>query len=342
MIFAKLDVLFWRHKKFVRAGPEAAGYWAAALAYLREDSSEDGVLSKDVIGQLLGLGVPHATKLCKRLCEVGLFESNDRGYELLGYAEKNETRKEIDARRAIARERKAAWRLAHHKNNVAHVPPSVTELSRDVSRDVSRGTSGGTSGGTDASCPALVPGSGSGSGSGSGFKSEIQRDPEIQDLVEAPHGGPPHGANGAAAPGRGSLVSEEAGTGLRPSGTHRRATEAARGPSVDFEIAVERTQPITQELRGIAELAGVQDVPGAWLKFTGHNAGRVMHVPGRWQAWCVDEAKRERSERERLAKARLRAVPTGDEEPSNAERGRAERLAREAAERQARKAAKDG
>ena len=41
MIYAKLDVCFWRHKKFRRAGVAASGYWAAALAYLREDDSDD-------------------------------------------------------------------------------------------------------------------------------------------------------------------------------------------------------------------------------------------------------------------------------------------------------------
>jgi hypothetical protein len=99
-IFAKLGVCFWRHKKFVRAGAEAAGYWAAALSYLREDESTDGVLENDVIGLLFGLGEREARKLCDRLVKVELFATHDRGYVLLGYATKNETKDEIAARRA--------------------------------------------------------------------------------------------------------------------------------------------------------------------------------------------------------------------------------------------------
>ncbi len=56
---------------------------------------------------------------------------------------------------------------------------------------------------------------------------------------------------------------------------------------------------ITPELESIAQLAAVQDIPGAWLKFCGHLAGKWVHVAGKWQLWCVKEAKHERVERER-------------------------------------------
>lgn len=110
MIFAKLDVCFWRHKKFVRAGLEASCYWACALAYLREDESSTGLLEFDVLGLLHGVGEAKARKLCERLVEIELFARHDRGYVLLGYTAKNETKEQIAARRAAVAARVATSR----------------------------------------------------------------------------------------------------------------------------------------------------------------------------------------------------------------------------------------
>lgn len=66
---------------------------------------------------------------------------------------------------------------------------------------------------------------------------------------------------------------------------------------------IARTDTITAELTAIATGAGgtppVQDVSGAWLKFCGHHDGRTINVAGEWQKWCVNEARRERSDRAR-------------------------------------------
>lgn len=121
MIFAKLDVCFWRHKKFRRAGAAACGYYAAALAYLREDETRDVVLEADDIGQILNVGEREAAKLLERLVDVGLFERVEGGYLLLRYAEKNETRDAIEARRAATRERVGEWRKT--RRNSVHVAP---------------------------------------------------------------------------------------------------------------------------------------------------------------------------------------------------------------------------
>lgn len=53
------------------------------------------------------------------------------------------------------------------------------------------------------------------------------------------------------------------------------------------------------EIVAIAQMVGVQDPESAWLKFTGHYAGKWVHVAGAWQKWCATEAKHERTERER-------------------------------------------
>jgi 5-methylcytosine-specific restriction endonuclease McrA len=59
-----------------------------------------------------------------------------------------------------------------------------------------------------------------------------------------------------------------------------------------------RTDLLDDELREIASMAGVQDIAGAWTKFTGHYADQWLNVPGRWQIWCAREAKIERRERD--------------------------------------------
>jgi hypothetical protein len=59
------------------------------------------------------------------------------------------------------------------------------------------------------------------------------------------------------------------------------------------------TDLITDELSAIAQMVGVQHLAAAWLKFTGHYAGKWVHVAGAWQKWCATEAKHERVERER-------------------------------------------
>lgn len=67
---------------------------------------------------------------------------------------------------------------------------------------------------------------------------------------------------------------------------------------------------LPEELREAAKILAVQDIDGAWVKFTGHNAGQWKHVTGEWRKWCVNEAKRERVERERQRESgtRLRTV----------------------------------
>jgi len=117
VIFAKLDVCFWRHKKFMRAGAAACGYYAAALTYLREDETTDGVLEDDVLGQVLGVGTRTARKHCERLEAVGLFTRVARGYALNGYADKNETKEQIDSRREATRAKLATWRKRNQVTN---------------------------------------------------------------------------------------------------------------------------------------------------------------------------------------------------------------------------------
>ena len=45
------------------------------------------------------------------------------------------------------------------------------------------------------------------------------------------------------------------------------------------------------EMKAIADMIGVQEPGLAWAKFTGHYAGKWVHVAGAWQKWCATEAK---------------------------------------------------
>ena len=108
---AKIVVPIWRHEPFLRSGPAATGYWLATLAYLQHEMSEDGVLETSVLGMPLGVGRTRALKLCQILVTAGLFTAHARGYELLRYAEKNDTKEDFVRRRATQRQRYIPYQL---------------------------------------------------------------------------------------------------------------------------------------------------------------------------------------------------------------------------------------
>jgi hypothetical protein len=70
------------------------------------------------------------------------------------------------------------------------------------------------------------------------------------------------------------------------------------------ERAVQLDEPLSDELRHAAATLRVGDIDAAWLKFCGRHVGKIVHVAGCWQGWCVTWAKNERTERERRPKVR--------------------------------------
>jgi hypothetical protein len=193
MIFAKLDVCVWRHERFIQAGPTACGYWMAALAWLREDSSSDGYISPTAAGMLLKIGDRKARNLSQRLVEVGLFEAKGDGYVLLGYTEKNETRDQIEARRAESRARTSAHRASRRAGNGVHaeqgnaLPTRVTPNTGNAKVPGSDSDSGSVSSGSprsEISAPPTVIQNGKAEpGSGTVRRAEILRtvgEPEIE------------------------------------------------------------------------------------------------------------------------------------------------------------------
>jgi hypothetical protein len=202
LIFAKLDVSVYSHRRFAAAGFEAVGYWTMILAYLRHQESEDGFLSSDLLGVPLGAGRERCLPLCEKLVSVGLFRKVDDGYFLVHYAEKNETRDVIELRVKATRARKASYR-----KSLSRVPE--TTLSRvpeggDVPRPrrvrcpasptlmQGRGTSD-----SDSDSSSLSD-SGSGSDSDSDSASPAGG-PGGERVASAPesvsHGGPPEGVS---------------------------------------------------------------------------------------------------------------------------------------------------
>lgn len=117
-----------------------------------------------------------------------------------------------------------------------------------------------------------------------------------------------------SARGRVSLLSSPSYSSL-PTKQIQDLGVGSTGPSEvapDGERYVRLTDAITAELTASAQMATVQDIPAAWAKFTGHYADKWVHVAGRWQLWCVNEAKRERTDRERdreMAQRRGQAAP---------------------------------
>jgi hypothetical protein len=96
------------------------------------------------------------------------------------------------------------------------------------------------------------------------------------------------------------------GLSSSPEGDRGREPDLGSGVILVGEPTVTLTTKITDECVAIAKGATggtpIQDVAGAWLKFCGWYAKRSLRLseaPGRWQSWCVDEAKKERAERER-------------------------------------------
>ena len=78
-------------------------------------------------------------------------------------------------------------------------------------------------------------------------------------------------------------------------------------------------EPITLELRAIADREHVAEPERSWRRFCGLRAGKRLHVRGAWQAWCANE--RNRAPPPRREPPRPRVVPrpeTADERPVRA------------------------
>ena len=107
MIHARIDLVIMGHRRAYEAGPEAMGVWLFAVGYAREQET-DGFVPSAILHSAWG-GRSNA-KLAARLVSAGLLVVVSGGYMVQKYAEKNETKAQIDVRRQAEAARKAAYR----------------------------------------------------------------------------------------------------------------------------------------------------------------------------------------------------------------------------------------
>lgn len=129
MIHARVDVELRDHEKAHRAG-QAMGTWTWCLLWTRAKERDGFVAAEALRGAWAG--EKQAVRDMATLVRCGLAVVVDGGWMLHGYADKNETREQIDARRAEGRERKRKHDAKRRSNApVTHSADAlVTRYSR--------------------------------------------------------------------------------------------------------------------------------------------------------------------------------------------------------------------
>ena len=107
MIFAKVDLVLLSHRKAFEAGPEAMGLWLFCLAYTR-DQELDGFVPDAIVRA--AWGGRSNLKLADRLVGADLLQRVDGGYIVVRYAQKNDTKADVQRRKREEADRKAAFR----------------------------------------------------------------------------------------------------------------------------------------------------------------------------------------------------------------------------------------
>jgi hypothetical protein len=244
MRFARVHVCIPGHPKFCAVGPEAVGYWAAALAYSCNHEL-DGHLPEHAIGAILALGPREGRALCERLVTAGLFERADGGYTIAEVGQKNPTKGQLDTRRRETAERMAALRRSRRS---------------DVPRNASQ-------------TPSLLP----------SHEGGVLNSLSLNSLSH-------------------DLNSEE---------RELRSPVRAHGPeSSPPRTTIAPDLRLTPEARAAAEMLGVRDMEGEWVKFVAHHRGNgtlATDFYALWSKWAVMARNYERRERDRDARSSSRS-----------------------------------
>ncbi len=103
MAWGRLDDSFDAHRKVRRAGHEATGVHARALAYCA-GALTDGHLDPEWLLERVGR---KAEKIGEVLVVAGLWEPNSDGYVIHDYLDYNPSREEVETKRRKDSERKA-------------------------------------------------------------------------------------------------------------------------------------------------------------------------------------------------------------------------------------------
>ena len=110
MGWVRIDDMFYSHPKVLAAGNAAVGLWVRALAYANAYLT-DGHINAETL-RTLGATRRYATTLVK----AGLWEPNGNGWDIHDFADYQESREEIETRRAdLSRKRSDAGRLGAQK-----------------------------------------------------------------------------------------------------------------------------------------------------------------------------------------------------------------------------------
>lgn len=142
-LFARIDLDILDHPKAFQAGVDGFGLWAWSVVYCRKHLTNGHIPECVVLAALGGKG---NAKIADRLVACGLWERGDVGViRVHNYEAKNETRDDVEERRAGERLKKRAQRSSETAPRLSFVPGD------------NRGDNGGTSQGTHYACPPLVP-----------------------------------------------------------------------------------------------------------------------------------------------------------------------------------------
>ncbi len=146
MTWVKTDDSAPQHPKMIRAGAEACWLWQSGLCYSNKNKL-NGKIAKDLLPALYIPLAAKASKLAKKLCDVGLWHDRGDHYEIHDYADYQEQalKEAQEARREYERDRKRAQRSGTNtpRNDngcPANVPDNVPDTARDISTPVPSAT----------------------------------------------------------------------------------------------------------------------------------------------------------------------------------------------------------
>jgi hypothetical protein len=140
MIYAKVDVELRDHPRAQQAG-EAMATWLWALLYTRRHELDGFVPDSALRGAWVSEEVARAH--ARVLADCGLFSPADGGWHIVRYAEKNESRADIEARREFERKRKQDQRKRRSPSrdpdqSQSHSQSQSQSQSQDNTRDSHR------------------------------------------------------------------------------------------------------------------------------------------------------------------------------------------------------------
>lgn len=143
MVWGRIDDSFYDHPKVLEAGDEAVGFLVRMIAYSNRHGTNGIVLGSSCrsLAAPMNRHWRSLAALLNRLCEVGLLHAVDSqdgrkeggiaaAYEIHDFAEYNETREQVAARKEKAREKKARQRAVSPGDNPSGVSGSVPGESR--------------------------------------------------------------------------------------------------------------------------------------------------------------------------------------------------------------------